>query len=84
MHTTAAVTSSAAMDLMVRPALVGRTAIVTGSISGIGLGIARALAGQGTRVVLRSGRERGEITARKPTRCNGCVSVGRQVLDQSP
>ncbi len=33
-------------------ALAGRTAIVTGSTSGIGLGIARALAGQGANVVL--------------------------------
>jgi 3-hydroxybutyrate dehydrogenase len=34
--------------------LKGRTAIVTGSNSGIGLGVARALAGQGADVVLNS------------------------------
>ena len=32
--------------------LAGRTAVVTGSTSGIGLGIARALAGAGASVVL--------------------------------
>jgi 3-hydroxybutyrate dehydrogenase len=32
--------------------LAGRSAIVTGSTSGIGLGIARALAGQGANIVL--------------------------------
>ena len=34
------------------PMLAGRTAIVTGSTSGIGLGIARALAGAGANVVI--------------------------------
>jgi 3-hydroxybutyrate dehydrogenase len=34
------------------PALAGRTAIVTGSTSGIGLGIAQALAAQGANIVL--------------------------------
>jgi 3-hydroxybutyrate dehydrogenase len=34
------------------PALKGRTAIVTGSTSGIGLGIARALAGAGANIVI--------------------------------
>ncbi len=52
MHATATATSAAVMESMVRPALAGRTAIVTGSTSGIGLGIARALAGQGARVVI--------------------------------
>ncbi|MDD4617395.1 MAG: 3-hydroxybutyrate dehydrogenase, partial [Alphaproteobacteria bacterium] len=32
--------------------LKGRTAVVTGSSSGIGLGIARALAGQGANIML--------------------------------
>ncbi len=52
MHATAAVAPVAAMESMVRPALAGRTAVVTGSTSGIGLGIARALAAQGARVVI--------------------------------
>ncbi|MBL8839051.1 MAG: 3-hydroxybutyrate dehydrogenase [Alphaproteobacteria bacterium] len=52
MHATAAIAPAAAMESLVRPALAGRTAVVTGSTSGIGLGIARALAGQGARVVI--------------------------------
>ena len=32
--------------------LKGKTAIVTGSLSGIGLGIARSLAGSGANIVL--------------------------------
>ena len=40
--------------------LGGRTAIVTGSNSGIGLGIARALAGAGAEVVLNSFTDREE------------------------
>lgn len=38
-----------------------KTAIVTGSTSGIGLGIARRLASEGARVVINSYRERKEI-----------------------
>ena len=34
--------------------LAGKTAVVTGSTSGIGLGIARALAGQGANIVINS------------------------------
>ena len=34
--------------------LSGKTAIITGSTSGIGLGIARALAGQGADIVVNS------------------------------
>jgi 3-hydroxybutyrate dehydrogenase len=52
-------------ETMVSPgyarALVGRNAIVTGSTSGIGLGIARALAGQGANVVLNGFGDAAEI-----------------------
>jgi 3-hydroxybutyrate dehydrogenase len=44
-----------------RPALAGRTAIVTGSTSGIGLGIARALADQGANVLLNGFGDATEI-----------------------
>jgi 3-hydroxybutyrate dehydrogenase len=50
----------------VRPAvrpLAGRVAIVTGSTSGIGLGIARALAGDGARVMLNGFGPAQEIEA---------------------
>src|SRR5215204_4763541 len=41
--------------------LKGRTAVITGSTSGIGLGIARALAGEGANVVLNGFGEAQEI-----------------------
>jgi 3-hydroxybutyrate dehydrogenase len=46
---------------MVTPMLKGKTAVVTGSTSGIGLGIARALASEGANVLLNGFGEAAEI-----------------------
>src|SRR5215475_8816705 len=43
------------------PMLKGKTGVVTGSTSGIGLGIARALAGEGANVVLNGFGDANEI-----------------------
>jgi len=45
----------------INPDLSGRTAVVTGSTSGIGLGIATALAEQGANVVLNGFGDQAEI-----------------------
>ncbi|HSC97883.1 MAG TPA: 3-hydroxybutyrate dehydrogenase [Casimicrobiaceae bacterium] len=46
-----------------RRSLTGRSAIVTGSTSGIGLGIARALAAAGSNVMLNGFGDKGEIAS---------------------
>ena len=46
---------------MAMPMLKGKTAVVTGSTSGIGLGVARALAQEGTNVLLNGFGDPGEI-----------------------
>lgn len=60
--------------------LTGRTAIVTGSTSGIGLGIARALAAEGCRVVLNGRRQTDEVVA---LQADLAASTGAEVMFQS-
>ncbi len=48
---------------MMNGTLKGRSAVVTGSTSGIGLGIARALAGAGANVILNGRSEAAEVEA---------------------
>jgi 3-hydroxybutyrate dehydrogenase len=50
-----------------QPALIGRSAIVTGSTSGIGLGIARALAAEGANIVLNGFGPTDEISRLRTT-----------------
>jgi 3-hydroxybutyrate dehydrogenase len=54
-------------DQRARPALLGRSAIVTGSTSGIGLGIARALAAEGANIVLNGFGPTDEISRLRTT-----------------
>jgi 3-hydroxybutyrate dehydrogenase len=60
--------------------LKGKTALVTGSTSGIGLGIAKSLAGQGARVVLNGF---GDIEAAKAEVAALGVEVGYHGADMS-
>jgi 3-oxoacyl-[acyl-carrier protein] reductase len=55
-------------------ALTGRTAIVCGSSSGIGLGIAESLAGEGAHVVMFARRQ--ELLAREAARIGGLAVPG--------
>jgi len=59
------------------PALAGRTAIVTGSTSGIGLGIARALAMAGADVVING---LGDADAIEATRTELAAATGRDII----
>jgi NAD(P)-dependent dehydrogenase (short-subunit alcohol dehydrogenase family) len=56
------------------PTLAGRVALVTGSTSGIGLGIARALAAAGAGVVLNGFGAADEIAKTKPQGADGRIS----------
>ena len=54
--------------------LAGRIAVVTGSTSGIGLGMAQALAKEGVNVV---------ITAREPSNSSAVTSTGPRLMAKS-
>jgi 3-hydroxybutyrate dehydrogenase len=49
--------------------LQGKTALVTGSTSGIGLGIAKALAAQGANIILDGFGSPSEIESLRGDRC---------------
>ena len=53
--------SAAAAEAVIRPLLEGKSAVVTGSTSGIGLGIARAFASAGMNVMLNGFGDTAEI-----------------------
>ena len=57
--------------------LNGKAALVTGSTSGIGLGIARALAGAGADVMLNGFGEAGAIEALRSGLASATADVGR-------
>ena len=61
----------------VSPSLRGKVSLVTGSTSGIGLGIARALAGAGSDVVLNGFGKPEEIEAAREgvARITACAST---------
>lgn len=60
--------------------LTGRTALVTGSSSGIGLALARGLAGVGARVVL-NGRDTGKLAAAAEALSAAGAVVGTSAFD---
>ena len=63
--------------------LKGKTALVTGSTSGIGLGVARALAAQGANVMLNGFGAAAEIDAVRAELAKRGVQVGYHAADMS-
>src|SRR5262249_16817457 len=64
--------------------LSGRVSLITGSTSGIGLGIAQALAGAGSDIVLNGFGKDEEITAvQKKIAADHCVHVAYSAADMS-
>jgi len=63
--------------------LQGKVAIVTGSTSGIGLGIARALAAQGTSVILNGFGESAQIERLRRELATDVAKVGYSPADMS-
>jgi 3-hydroxybutyrate dehydrogenase len=63
--------------------LKGKRAVVTGSTSGIGLGIARALAAQGADIMLNGFGERAEIDRLRAELASGGVKVEHSGADVS-
>jgi gluconate 5-dehydrogenase len=60
--------------------LAGKTALVTGSSEGLGLGIARGLAGAGASIVL-NGRDQAKLTAAAKSLADSGLSVQPSAFD---